>query len=136
LILQYGVIPFRRGDQVEILLITSRETRRWIVPRGNPIAGLSPPEAAAQEAFEEAGIRGILAEQPFGTYRYDKRRASGVTQEVLVALYPLQVEAVLDDWPERAERERRWFRWNEAAAAVAEDELSALIRRFGEAGGP
>jgi 8-oxo-dGTP pyrophosphatase MutT (NUDIX family) len=135
LIRQYGVIPFRRGEEVEILLITSRETKRWVVPRGNPISGLSPPEAAAQEAFEEAGVRGIVAGEPFGSYRYGKRRTSGVTEEALVDLFPLQVEEILDDWPERSQRERRWFAAEDAAASVAEDDLAALIRRFGEAGG-
>ena len=135
MIRQYGVIPFRRGEQTEILLITSRETKRWVVPRGNPIAGLSPPEGAAQEAFEEAGVRGEVAEEAFGTYRYDKRRASGITEEALVELFPLRVDEALDQWPERAQRARCWFPWQEAAAAVAEDELAVLIRRFGETGG-
>ena len=134
MILQYGVIPFRRGDEIEILLITSRETKRWVVPRGNPMPGLSPPECAAQEAFEEAGVRGMVAGQPFGTYRYDKRRASGMTEEALVELFPMRVDEALDQWPERTQRARCWFPWQEAAAAVAEEDLAALIRRFGETG--
>jgi len=135
LIQQYGVIPYRRGDEIEILLITSRETRRWVVPRGNPIPGLSPPESAAQEAFEEAGVRGTVAEQPLGTYRYDKRRASGAIEEALVELFPLRVDEALDHWPEQGQRARCWFPWREAADAVMEEELAILIRRFGETGG-
>ena len=72
MIRQYGVIPFRKGsDGIEILLITSRETRRWVVPRGNPIDGLSAPESAAQEAFEEAGILGEVEALPIGSYGYE-----------------------------------------------------------------
>ena len=137
MIRQYGVIPFRDGadGRTEILLITSRETRRWVLPRGNPIAGLTPGQSAAQEAYEEAGIRGELAPQPFGSYRYGKRRPSGATEEALVDLFPLRVDELLDEWPERAQRDRRWFPWAEAAAAVVEADLATLIRRFGETGG-
>jgi 8-oxo-dGTP pyrophosphatase MutT (NUDIX family) len=133
LIRQHGVIPYRTGDGggVEILLITSRETRRWVVPRGNPIAGLADHESAAQEAYEEAGIRGDVETRPAGTYRYDKRRASGAIEEALVQLFPLRVTEEYDDWPERGQRERRWFARAEAAAAVDEEELAALIRTAG-----
>jgi 8-oxo-dGTP pyrophosphatase MutT (NUDIX family) len=137
LIRQYGVIPFRgaAGDSVEILLITSRETRRWVVPRGNPIAGLSPQDSAAREAYEEAGISGAVQAEPIGTYRYDKRRASGAIVEAEVDLFPLRVLEMLDQWPERAERERRWFSRDEAAAAIAEADLAALIAGFVLPGG-
>ena len=136
MIRQYGVIPFRPGEdgEVEILLITSRETRRWVVPRGNPIAGLSPPLSAAQEAFEEAGIYGDVEIDPLGRYRYDKRRPSGDLDEAEVELYPMRVVEILDDWPEKAQRERRWFSQQEAAAAVEEADLSALIEAFGRDG--
>ena len=134
LIRQYGVIPFRRSAEggVEILLITSRETRRWVVPRGNPIPGLSPHAAAAQEAFEEGGIRGEVEPRAIGTYRYDKRRASGAIDEALVELFPFLVREVLDEWPERGQRERQWFAAEDAAASVAEDDLAALIRQLGD----
>jgi 8-oxo-dGTP pyrophosphatase MutT (NUDIX family) len=138
LIRQYGVIPYRRAadGSVEILLITSRETRRWVVPRGNPIAGLTHARSAAQEAFEEAGIRGPVEPGPIGRYRYDKRRASGRIEEAEVDLFPLRVTEVLDEWPERTQRERRWFAGEEAAAAVAEADLAALIRTIGAAADP
>lgn len=133
MIRQYGVIPFRDNADgtIEILLITSRETKRWVVPRGNPIRGLPPHESGAQEALEEAGIKGEVAPEPLGTYRYGKRRASGLTDEVLVEVFPLRVREALDDWPEKAERDRQWFPPEAAAAAVAEAELAALIRRVG-----
>jgi 8-oxo-dGTP pyrophosphatase MutT (NUDIX family) len=133
LIRQHGVIPYRAAADggVEILLITSRETKRWVVPRGNPIAGLADHESAAQEAYEEAGIRGAVETRPAGTYRYDKRRASGAVEEALVQLFPLRVTEEYDDWPEHRQRARCWFPRDEAAAAVAEEELAALIRSVG-----
>jgi 8-oxo-dGTP pyrophosphatase MutT (NUDIX family) len=135
LIRQYGVLAFRQGSQghVEILLITSRETQRWVVPRGNPISGLSAHEAAAQEAYEEAGVRGAVAPSAIGSYRYDKKRASGAIDEAEVELFPLEVREELDEWPERAERERRWFAAEEAASSVEEADLAALIRGLGGA---
>jgi len=131
LIAQFGVIPWRRsaGGGAEILLITSRETRRWVVPRGNPIAGLRDYEAAAQEAFEEAGIRGGVERSALGAYRYDKRRRDGSLVAAEVQLFRMLVTEEAAEWPERRERERRWFAPNEAAAAVAEPDLARLILR-------
>lgn len=133
MIRQYGVIPFRKGSNggIEVLLITSRETRRWVVPRGNPIPGLSAAESAAREAFEEAGVRGEVEALPIGSYAYDKKKPSGVMEEAVVELYPLRVRETLDDWPERDERARSWFAREAAAAAVAEAELAALIQELG-----
>jgi two-component system, OmpR family, phosphate regulon sensor histidine kinase PhoR len=127
---QYGVIPVRRAADggVEVLLITSRETRRWVVPRGNPIAGKSPAESAAQEAFEEAGIVGPVDPEPLGRYFYRKRRRTGAVLPAEVQLFRMSVDEERDDWPERSERERRWFAPQEAAAAVAEGELAEMIR--------
>lgn len=130
---QYGVIPVRRTSDgaVEILLITSRETRRWVVPRGNPIPGKSPAESAAQEAFEEAGIVGEVEPDTIGSYVYDKRRRLGSVVPALVHLFRMRVAEERDDWPEKGQRERRWFAAEEAAAAVHEDELARLIRSTG-----
>lgn len=128
---QYGVVPVRRAPDgsVEILLITSRDTRRWVVPRGNPIAGKSPAESAAQEAFEEAGIIGPVEIEAMGRYSYLKRRRFGMTRRAVVHLFRMMVAEERDDWPEKAERERRWFPAKEAAAAVHEAELARIIRR-------
>ncbi|HEX8621839.1 MAG TPA: ATP-binding protein [Allosphingosinicella sp.] len=127
---QYGVIPVRTAADggVEVLLITSRETRRWVVPRGNPIPGRSPTESAAQEAFEEAGILGPVDPDPVGRYFYRKRRRNGAVLPAEVRLFRMRVAEERDDWPEKGERERRWFAPQEAAAAVAESELAELIR--------
>lgn len=131
MLVQYGVIPWRRkpAGGVEILLITSRETRRWVVPRGNPIAGLRSYESAAQEAYEEAGVRGGVEERPIGTYTYGKRRRDGSIVPAAVELFRMLVCEEAADWPERSERERRWFAPAEAAEAVAEPELGDLILR-------
>jgi 8-oxo-dGTP pyrophosphatase MutT (NUDIX family) len=131
LLTQYGVIPVRRAADggLEVLLITSRETRRWVVPRGNPIAGKSPPESAAQEAYEEAGIIGLVEPEAIGRYSYKKRRRFGLAVPAVVHLFRMRVAEERDDWPEKGQRERRWFAAEEAAAAVNEAELARLIRR-------
>ena len=129
MLIQYGVIPVRQAaGAVEVLLITSRDTRRWVVPRGNPIPGRSPAESAAQEAFEEAGIAGRTDPEPLGRYRYDKRRRDGSVLPAEVVLYRLEIDTLAERWPEMGERERRWFGVEEAAQVVAEAELAALIR--------
>jgi 8-oxo-dGTP pyrophosphatase MutT (NUDIX family) len=127
---QYGVIPFRRAAEggVEVLLITSRDTGRWVVPRGNPISGKSPAESAAQEAYEEAGIVGPVETKAVGRYSYKKRRRFGIAVPAVVHLFRMSVAEEHDDWPEKDQRERRWFAAEEAAAAVHEDELARLIR--------
>jgi 8-oxo-dGTP pyrophosphatase MutT (NUDIX family) len=128
----YGVVPVRRSADrsLKVLLITSRETRRWVVPRGNPIPGKGRVESAAQEAFEEAGLLGRIEPVPLGRYRYDKRRRDGSVVAAEVDLFRMEVESVADRWPEMAERERRWFDVAAAAAAVAEADLAALILRL------
>lgn len=131
MITQYGAIAYRFAEEGEllILLVTSRETRRWVIPRGNPVPGLTAGASAAQEAHEEAGVEGEVSAQPLGAYRYGKRRRDGcVPAEVLV--FPLRVTRALEDWPERHERERRWFTRAEAAAAVDEPDLAALLSSF------
>lgn len=129
---QYGVLPYRVDGEgaLEILLITSKERRRWVIPKGNPIPFFLNYESAAREAFEEAGVEGKVATVPAGTYRYAKRRRAGAAAAAIVTVYPLLVTREAADWPERRERERRWFACAEAADAVEEPELQALIRGF------
>lgn len=133
---QIAVLPYRTpGGAGEaspmILLITSRETRRWIVPKGNPMKGLAPHEAAAVEAKEEAGVVGEVRPTALGSYRYLKRRGSGASVWAVVDVFPLAVTEELRTWDEQHERERRWFSPAEAADAVDEPDLAALIREFG-----
>ncbi|MFS8037807.1 NUDIX domain-containing protein [Xanthobacter sp. AM11] len=130
---QYAALPYRvrRDGEVQIRLITSRETRRWVVPKGWPIKGLTPPKTAARESYEEAGLLGTVAREPIGMYTYEKRIGSrSVLCDVLV--FPLKVKRMLQKWPERFQRVGFWFSIDSAAAAVQEPELSALIRALGD----
>jgi 8-oxo-dGTP pyrophosphatase MutT (NUDIX family) len=128
--LQYGVLPWRSAGQVEVMLITSRETYRWVIPKGWPLLGQSGPASAAQEAREEAGVEGEVDTQPVGTYPYVKRLKDGETRPLTVEVFALRVTRELPDWPEQAERQRRWFTISEAAQSVDEEELADLIRGF------
>ena len=108
---QYGALPWRRrrGHSVEILLVTTRRSGRWIVPKGWPIGGCSPRECAAREAMEEAGVLGVIAAEPIGTFPYDKQRKSGEAVPCRVEVFALQVTHQLRDWPEKSMREKRWY---------------------------
>ena len=116
---------------VSILLITSRENRRWVIPKGNAPKGMSPHDAAAREAEEEAGVTGAICPVALGAYRYRKKRASGASLMLDVDVFPLAVRSEQAAWKEQGERERRWFSLEAAAAAVEEPDLSDLIRSFG-----
>jgi predicted phosphate transport protein (TIGR00153 family) len=116
-----------------VLLVTSRESRRWVIPKGNQESGLSPHAAAAVEAEEEAGVVGAVCPTPIGSYRYRKRRKTGASLMLDVDVYPLAVSRELGEWKEDAQRERRWFSLAEAAKAVEERDLADLIRSFNAA---
>ncbi len=129
---QYGALPWRqRGNEVQILLVTSRRTRRWIIPKGWPMDGIKPTVAAAREAKEEAGVQGEIAETPAGVYRYMKALRNGVEMPCRVEVFALKVTKESHDWDEMDARERRWCSVNDAAAAVIEPQLKVIIRRFG-----
>jgi 8-oxo-dGTP pyrophosphatase MutT (NUDIX family) len=128
--LQYAALPWRRTPALEILLVSSRETRRWIIPKGWPIEGLAPHEAAAREAFEEAGVRGEAMPTALGHYHYVKRSKAGADQPCRVEVFALEVESEALDWPEKDERSTRWFPADVAAGAVDEPELKELIHKF------
>ncbi|MBV9841111.1 MAG: DUF47 family protein [Sphingomonadaceae bacterium] len=125
-------MPYRTeaDGALSVLLITSRETRRWVLPKGNVIRGLAAHEAAAHEAFEEAGVIGVPCPTPIGFYRYAKRRKNGVLRTMTVDVFPFAVTDQAEDWPEQDERELRWFAPQEAAGAVEESELKALLANF------
>jgi len=125
---QLAVIPFiLHQDQPLILMVTSRETRRWIVPKGWREKKVTDRDQAGREAFEEAGAVGVLSDKPIGGYRYDKRLKDGRVKALDVAVYSLEVTELLDDWPEMDERERRWMMPAQAAMAVQEGALAALL---------
>ena len=112
------------------MLITSRETKRWVIPKGNAPVGAVPHLAAAEEAEEEAGVTGAASPSPLGSYRYRKKRGNGASLMVDVEVFPLAVSRELSSWKEKAERERRWFTLSEAADAVEEEDLRDLMRSF------
>ena len=129
---QYAALPWRRraDGEVEVLLITSRETRRWVIPKGWPIKGLKSPMVAAREAFEEAGVEGIVRKKKLGVFHYEKRLRTGRIQPVKVAVYALQVVVQNDEWPEKDQRDQQWTTVADAASQVDEPELRAIIEAF------
>jgi 8-oxo-dGTP pyrophosphatase MutT (NUDIX family) len=129
---QFAVAPWRRtsAGELEVLLITSRETRRWVIPKGWPIKGMSSAKSAAREAFEEAGVKGKVDKSPVGAYAYDKRLKNGRLQHVRVTVFALRVLEESDVYPEAAQREKQWFAPADAAKAVDEPELMVLLATF------
>lgn len=132
---QYAALPCRRGENgMMVLLVTSRETGRWVLPKGWPKKQLNGADTAALEAFEEAGIKGDVAPVSIGIYRYGKRMADGHSVACVVDVFALCVADILDDWPERGQRQRRWFSFAEAAGLVEEDDLATLLRNLATPG--
>ncbi|HEY0103137.1 MAG TPA: NUDIX hydrolase [Brevundimonas sp.] len=128
---QVAALPWRRSEGgLQVMLISSRETRRWVIPKGGRMAGKTDAEAAAQEALEEAGIEGLIAHDPIGTFRYAKILKSGAARWCVVSVYPLEVTVEHDEWQERAERERAWVSRDEAVRRVDEPDLKVLIAGF------
>jgi 8-oxo-dGTP pyrophosphatase MutT (NUDIX family) len=125
---QIGALPIRwdADGTLRVMLVTSRETRRWIIPKGWPMKGKKDHDAAAQEAREEAGVEGNVAKEPVGSYLYWKRRDSHFDL-CQVAVYILTVEKQLKKWREQSQRETGWFSIAEAAQLVAEPGLCTLI---------
>jgi uncharacterized protein len=132
IIRQVAALPYKidATGRAEVMLITSRETRRWVLPKGNLIKGLDWHQAAAHEAFEEAGLTGIPCPTALGEYRYGKRRPNGTTRDVTVAVFPFAVLDQASEWPEQDERETRWFGTAEAARAIEEPSLARLVAGF------
>jgi 8-oxo-dGTP pyrophosphatase MutT (NUDIX family) len=129
--IQYAALCWRNGASgLEILMITSRDTGRWVVPKGWPMAGLAPEAAAAQEAWEEAGVEGVVNPVSLGRFGYHKSLAEDATVPCAVAVYGLRVVRLVDDFPEAKERTRKWFDPAEAASLVHEPDLARLIAEF------
>lgn len=118
----------KRG--AEVLLVTSRDTGRWIIPKGWPMKGKSGAECALREAFEEAGVEGRLVADTVGIYSYDKVMDDGSLQPCVVSVYPVEVTRLKSNFPERGQRERRWFSPKNAARKVAEPELRSILAGF------
>jgi len=131
---QAGVIAYRILDgEVRVLLMTSRETGRWIIPKGNIAPGSTPAEAVAREAYEEAGVRGRIASTiPLGFYTYFKKLASGGARAAAVEVYLMRVEERVKKWPEKGERKLSWLSPAAAAKLVEEPGVVSLLRRLME----
>lgn len=128
---QVAALPWRKtGAGIEILLVTSRETRRWVTPKGGRMPGRTDAEAAAEEALEEAGVEGAVATDPLGTFRYLKMLKRRAPRWCVVSVYALEVLTEHDDWRERGQRERAWVSRDEAVRRVDEPDLKALIAAF------
>ena len=133
---QVGALCWRPSlDGIEVLLITSRDTGRWIIPKGGLIDGMDAANSAQQEAWEEAGVEGELTRgEALGSFDYDKLlRKRTVARRCCVAVYSLRVERLAEDFPERAQRQRQWFAPAEAAARVQERDLSRLFEALAHA---
>src|SRR5215207_1357983 len=134
---QIGALPFRFDDQgqLRVMLITSRETRRWVIPKGWPMRGLKPHRAAEREAYEEAGLKGKIGKVAVGVYAYEKRLANGLAVPCEVSVFPFQVTSQRKRWPEMGQRDGRWFHPDEAADVVQEEGLQHLLRGFNPSAG-
>lgn len=128
---QYAALCLRPDavidGHVEVLLITSRDSGRWVIPKGWPMAKKKPHQVARQEAWEEAGVRGRVRKQPFGSYRYAKKVSREGVLDCLVQVFLLTVSDIAEDFPERSQRRIKWFSPRDAAEAVAEPELCRLL---------
>ncbi len=132
---QYAALCYRAKKKqgvVEILLLTSRDTGRWIIPKGWPMPGKKAHAVAEREAFEEAGARGKVEKEPFGFYHYRKALQTGLRIPVKVQVHALEVEEMAKNFPERGSRRLTWVSPAEAAARVNEPELKELLLSFGE----
>jgi 8-oxo-dGTP pyrophosphatase MutT (NUDIX family) len=131
---QYAALPFRYLDSLEILLISSRDTGRWVIPKGWPMKGRKPHAVAAREALEEAGVVGRIGKRPLGSYQYVKRLKNGAPLLCTVDVYPMMVKRQRDRWREQDQRTYQWFPAEEAATVVEEPELQSLIDDFAWSG--
>jgi 8-oxo-dGTP pyrophosphatase MutT (NUDIX family) len=129
---QYAALCFRSDPDsgTEVLLITSRETGRWVLPKGWPMRSRSAGECALREAFEEAGVQGDLSGDCLGVYGYLKLMDDGKPLPCMVSVYPVRVSGLRNKFPEQGQRERAWFTPARAAELVAEPELKQILGAF------
>jgi 8-oxo-dGTP pyrophosphatase MutT (NUDIX family) len=131
--MQYAALCYRlrkKRGLPELLLITSRDTGRWVIPKGWPMEGRPPHAVAEREAYEEAGVRGTVHKESIGYYMYQKGLAQGLTVPCKVQVYSLEVNDLCKNFPEKGQRRLEWVSCDEAAARVAEPGLKKLIREF------
>ncbi len=127
---QFAALPYRRLSEqtLEVMLITSRDTGRWVIPKGWAAEREAAWDCAAREAREEAGLVGPIQKRPIGSYHYKKLLGDGLPVWCTVEVFALEVAGRLESWPEQGERAGRWFTLDDAANAVDEPELGTLIR--------
>lgn len=131
---QMGALCWRmRGSRPQVLLITSRDTGRWVIPKGWPMAHLAARDAALREAWEEAGVEGTGSGPALGFFAYRKALADRSSVPCVVEVFPVRVDRLADRYPEKGQRRRKWFSPEKAAKKVAEPELRTLILRFAPA---
>ena len=126
---QVAAIPMKwtKDGELRILMVTSRDTGRWVLPKGWTMDGQKPWRAAEIEALEEAGVTGYISREALGDYSYEKRLPDGAVIPCTVRVYPMIVATVKRSWKERKERRRHWFSPEGAAEAVTEPGLAALL---------
>lgn len=128
---QFGAICYRIANgKVQILLVTSRRSRLWIVPKGWPMDGKTPAQSAAIEAWEEAGAIGVESDSCVGLYSYTKRAVKGENLPVVVSLFPVKVKRTTKDFPESHQRKRKWVSPKKASNMVSDPELGKILRAF------
>lgn len=129
---QTAALPWRFGEggRVEIMMVTSRVSGHWLIPKGWPMPGKTDAQAAGQEALEEAGITGRICDVALGSYRYEKLLKDGSSIDCTVSVYALEVTEERKNWCEKAARTRRWLPLEDAAARAYEPGLSALLARL------
>ena len=129
---QYAALPYRLSgkSRTEVMLVTSRETHRWIIPKGWPQKDKAPHDSAAREAFEEAGVVGAVGKRSVGSFPYQKRLKNGFVTACEVHVFPLRVRRQSKQWPEKEQREVKWLSAKDAAKTVKEPMLSEIIRRL------
>jgi len=134
---QIAALPVHmdKTGKLRVLMVTSRETRRWVMPKGWLMDGKKPWHAAEIEALEEAGAVGFVSNRPIGDYHYLKGLDEGSSVPCLVTVYPMVVEKLKRRWKERKERKRHWFSLKEAARLVDEPELTALLQSLAKRSG-
>ncbi|TCL09992.1 8-oxo-dGTP pyrophosphatase MutT (NUDIX family) [Shimia isoporae] len=129
--IQFAALPYRlRKGKPEILLITSRGTRQWLLPKGWPMEDIKPHKAAAQEAWEEAGVRGKPSKHCVGIYTYRKSRGAHRGKKFTVLVFPLKVAEKTKSFPERGQRDRKWLSPRKAAKRILMPDLAKIVRGF------
>ncbi|PUB16284.1 NUDIX hydrolase [Yoonia sediminilitoris] len=127
---QFAALCWRmKNGELQICLVTSRTRKRWIIPKGWPMHKQTPALAAATEAYEEAGVSGTASDMCLGAYSYVKPLKTGEAP-VLTMVYPLHVQHVHSNWPEKHQRKRKWFSAKKAAKKLSEPELRQIVATF------